>query len=218
MWRCRRWRDRKACALAAWNPYQPAFPAAAITRACADPALAVAWVDTLLFQEATLRQDRGPLDEDWRWALEGEIDVEGEQALWKLLVIHDQPTNQSWQGTGPMYMSRHMFSGIAVDPEAIDLNLEKVLHDATANLYEPYKQPLEMTLPPLAMSNDQALAIADPEATLAQYVTQMTAQFIRGEVDLDAGWDTYLATLEGMGLTPYLQMYQEIYDARTTPG
>jgi hypothetical protein len=75
-----------------------------------------------------------------------------------------------------------------------------------------------MTLPPLAMSNDQALAIADPEATLAQYVTQMTAQFIRGEMDLDAGWDSYLATLEGMGLTPYLQMYQEIYDARTTPG
>ena len=204
--------------LAAWNPYQPAFPAAAITSACADPALAVAWVDTLLFQEATLRMDRGPLDEDWRWALEGEIDVEGEQALWKLLVIHDQPTNQSWQGTGPMYMSRHMFSGIAVDPEAIDLNLEKILHDATADLYEPAKQPLEMTLPPLAMSNDQALAIADPEATLAQYVTRMTAQFIRGEADLDAGWDAYLATLEGMGLTPYLQMYQEIYDARTAAG
>lgn len=200
---------------AAWNPYQPAFPAAAITSACPDPALAVAWVDTLLFQEATLRQDRGPLDEDWRWALEGEIDVEGEQALWKLLVIHEDPTNQSWQGTGPMYMSRHMFSGIAVDPEAIDLNLEKILHDATANDYEPYKQPEEMTLPPLALTNDQALAIADPEATLAQFVTQMTAQFIRGEADLEGGWDPYLATLEGMGLTPYLAMYQEFYDART---
>jgi putative aldouronate transport system substrate-binding protein len=199
---------------AAWNPYLPAFAAATVTSACQNPGLAVAWVDTLLWQEATLRQDRGPLDEDWRWALEGEIDVEGEQALWKLLVIHEEPTNQSWQGTGPMYMSRHMFSSIAVDPEAIDLNLEKVLHDATANDYEPYKQPLEMTLPPLAFTNDQALAIADPEATISQYVKQMMAQFIRGETDLDGGWDAYLATLEGMGLAPYLQVYQEVYDAK----
>lgn len=199
---------------AAWNPYLPAFPAATITSACKDPALAVAWVDTLLWQEATLRQDRGILDEDWRWALEGEIDVEGEQALWKLLVIHSEPTNQSWAGTGPICMSRHMFSSIAVDLEAIDLNLEKVLHDATANDYEPYKQPLEMTLPPLALSNDQAIAIADPEATISQYVKQMMAQFIRGETDLDGGWDAYLATLEGMGLAPYLQVYQEVYDAK----
>lgn len=199
---------------AAWNPYQPAFAAATITSACQNPALAAAWVDTLLWQEATLRQDRGPLDEDWRWALEGEIDVEGEQALWKLLVIHAEPTNQSWQGTGPMYMSRHMFSSIAVDPEAIDLNLEKVLHDATANDYEPYKQPLEMTLPPLAFTNDQAIAIADPGASIAAYVSQMLAQFVRGETDLDTGWDAYLATLDQMGLAPYLQVYQDVYDAK----
>ncbi len=199
---------------AAWNPYQPAYAAAAITNACKDPALAVAWIDTLLWQEATLRQDRGPLDEDWRWALEGEIDVEGEQALWKLLVIHSEPTNQSWQGTGPLYMSRHMFSSIAVDPEAMDLNLEKVLHDATANNYEPYKQPREMTLPPLAFTAEQAVAIADPEAAIGQFVQQMMAQFIRGEADLDADWDTYLSTLEQMGLTPYVQVYQDAYDAK----
>jgi putative aldouronate transport system substrate-binding protein len=199
---------------AAWNPYQPAFAAATITSACQDPALAVAWIDTLLWQEATLRQDRGPLDEDWRWALEGEIDVEGEQALWKLLVIHEDPTNQSWQGTGPLYFSRHMFSSIAVDPEAIDLNLEKVLHDATANLYEPHKQPREMTLPPLAFTSDQAVAIADPEATIGQYVQQMLAQFVRGEADLDADWESYLATLDQMGLGPYIQMYQDAFDAK----
>jgi putative aldouronate transport system substrate-binding protein len=199
---------------AAWNPYLPAFPAAAITNACQNPALAVAWIDTLLWQEATLREDRGPLDQDWRWALEGEVDVLGGQALWKLLVIHDQPTNQSWQGTGPIYFSRRMFSGIAIDPAAIDLNLEKILHDTTANDYEPYKQPREMTLPPLAFTNDQAIAIADPEATIGTYVQQMLAQFVRGEADLDAGWDSYLATLEGMGLAPYLEVYQAVYDAK----
>ncbi len=42
----------------------------------------------------------------------------------------------------------------------------------------------------------------------------MMAQFIRGEADLDAGWDTYLSTLEQMGLTPYVQVYQDAYDAK----
>jgi hypothetical protein len=42
----------------------------------------------------------------------------------------------------------------------------------------------------------------------------MLAQFIRGETDLDAGWDAYLATLDQMGLAPYLQVYQDIYDAK----
>ena len=71
-----------------------------------------------------------------------------------------------------------------------------------------------MTLPPLALTNDQAIAIADPEATIGQYVQQMLAQFVRGETDLDAGWDAYLGTLDGMGLAPYLQVYQDVYDAK----
>ena len=71
-----------------------------------------------------------------------------------------------------------------------------------------------MVLPPLTFTEEQATAIADPEATITQYVNQMFAQFVRGEADVDAEWDQYLATLEGMGLAAYLQVYQEAYDAK----
>ena len=64
---------------AAWDPATD-DPAAVITSACKDPALAVRWIDTLYWQEATLRSDDGVLGEDWRWAEEGETDVDGEQA------------------------------------------------------------------------------------------------------------------------------------------
>jgi putative aldouronate transport system substrate-binding protein len=69
-------------------------------------------------------------------------------------------------------------------------------------------------LPPLAFTEKQAVAIADPEATIVQYVKEMFTRFVRGEGDIDAEWDQYLATLDGMGLAPYLQVYQEAYDAK----
>jgi putative aldouronate transport system substrate-binding protein len=71
-----------------------------------------------------------------------------------------------------------------------------------------------MVLPPLAFTEEQAVAIADPEATIVQHVKEMFTRFVRGEGDIDAEWDQYLATLDGMGLTPYLQVYQEAYDAK----
>jgi putative aldouronate transport system substrate-binding protein len=196
---------------AAWIP-TTGFPGAVITSACKDPAVAVAWIDSLYGQEATMRQFRGVPGEDWRWAEEGELDVEGQQAVWKLLNASVEPSNHSWAGTGPMYVSAHLFSSIAVDPNTVDYDFEALLHTETKTNYEPYRQPQEMVLPPLTLSEEQATAISDPEATIVQYVDQMFAQFVRGEADIDAGWDEYLSTLEGMGLAAYLQVYQDAYD------
>ena len=198
---------------AAWIP-TTGTPGAVITSACKDPALAVRWIDSLYGQEATLRQYRGVPGEDWRWAEEGELDVEGRQAVWKLLNASVEPGNHSWAGTAPMYVSDYLFSTIAVDPDTADFNFEALLHSETKTNYEPYQQPAEMVLPPLTLTEEQATAIADPEATITQFVNQMFTAFVRGESDIDAEWEQYLATLEGMGLADYVRIYQEAYDAQ----
>ncbi len=113
-----------------------------------------------------------------------------------------------------MYVSDYLFSTIAVDPETANYNFEALLHSETTTKYEPYRQPQEMVLPPLTFSEEQATALADPEATITQYVNQMFAQFVRGDADIDGAWEEYLATLDGMGLDAYLQVYQEAYDAK----
>ena len=86
-------------------------PAAVITSACKDPALAVRWIDTLYWQEASLRSHDGVLGEDWRWAEEGELSVAGTQALWKLLTESVGPTDRTWGGVGPAYWSSFMGMG-----------------------------------------------------------------------------------------------------------
>jgi putative aldouronate transport system substrate-binding protein len=42
----------------------------------------------------------------------------------------------------------------------------------------------------------------------------MFTRFVRGDADIDAEWDNYVATLDGMGLANYLQVYQDAYDAK----
>lgn len=197
---------------AAWEPAW-SDPAAVITSACKDPALAVKWIDTLYWQEASLRSHNGVPGEDWRWAEEGEVNVGGTQALWKLLAESVGPTDRTWGGVGPAYWSSFMGNGGVVDPQTAATSIDGLLYQA-AKSYEPYKQPAELVLPALSFNSDQATAIADPEATIRQYVNQMLTAFVRGDTDLDSGWDQYVSTLDQMGLAPYLQVYQDAYDAK----
>lgn len=59
-------------------------------------------------------------------------------------------------------------------------------------------------------------SVAEERATLVTdltlYCEAATAQFITGEVDVDEGWDNYVATLENMGLSRLLEIEQETYD------
>ena len=56
--------------------------------------------------------------------------------------------------------------------------------------------------------------MVDLTAALATYVSEMTARFTIGDVDIQDGWDDYLAELENIGLSRYLALVQEAYDNR----
>ena len=57
---------------------------------------------------------------------------------------------------------------------------------------------------------------ADERATLVtdirNYLSNMKAQFITGEKDIEAEWDAFQATLQGMGLEKLLSIEQSAYD------
>lgn len=41
---------------------------------------------------------------------------------------------------------------------------------------------------------------------------QMTARWISGESDVDADWDSYVETLNRIGVETYVSIYQKAYD------
>jgi putative aldouronate transport system substrate-binding protein len=68
-------------------------------------------------------------------------------------------------------------------------------------------------LPPLYFSPDQAQDVAGFAATINPYVMQTFAQVCTGDLDVEDDWESYLGTLEGMGLPQFLALNQEVYDA-----
>ena len=43
-------------------------------------------------------------------------------------------------------------------------------------------------------------------------VSEMTLRFINGTDDIDAGWDEYVAQIEGMGIQKVIDCYQAAYE------
>ena len=54
--------------------------------------------------------------------------------------------------------------------------------------------------------------ISDIYTPIKSYVEECWALFVTGEMDIDAQWDEYIATLESMGLAEAIQATQSCYD------
>lgn len=60
---------------------------------------------------------------------------------------------------------------------------------------------------------DEADTFTSIQTMLQEYVKSSMAQFIVGELDLEADWDSYVETLQGYGVDTYVQLYQKAVDA-----
>lgn len=195
----------------AHNPYTPfAVSSFVVTSQCDDPALAVRWADGMYEAEATMRLCYGIPGENWRWAEEGEIGIDGEPAWWKRLTTYGGVQNNHWNEQGPALRTEKLRHSEAVE----GVNLAQILFRETREKYDQFQQPDEWMLPPLFFSQEQAESVATLGATLDGLVLQTLAQAIIGDIEIESQWDTYLDQLRGSGLEQFLRAHQEAYDAR----
>jgi len=89
-----------------------------------------------------------------------------------------------------------------------------VLLEETRVAYEPYARSIDDLIPPLALTRAQAAEVTELRLSITDYVAQMTAEFVLGRQDLDAGWDNFVATLESLGVNRLAEIYQAAYDAQ----
>ncbi len=59
----------------------------------------------------------------------------------------------------------------------------------------------------LAMNEEETEVYNEKWSDISKYVAQMFTGFVRGEYDIDAQWDEYIANLNGMGLEELLDCY-----------
>ncbi|MAS33738.1 MAG: ABC transporter substrate-binding protein [Anaerolineaceae bacterium] len=196
---------------AAYNPYAVSSGRCVISANTAYPEIAFRFCDGFYDREATLRSVFGLPDEQWRWAEDGEIGLNGEPAIWRRLSTFGELQNVHWAQVNPSYRPNHLRLGEAQrGPE----DLEVRLYSETKERMEPYARPLGDVIPPLSFTLEQATELADLELSLEDYIRQMEAEFVLGRADLDSGWDAYVSTLDTLGLARWVEIHQEAYDTQ----
>lgn len=193
-----------------------------ITDKCKDPAAALRWVDTFFSETGDLCSQYGAEEgKDWVLNPEGEVGLNGKPALYKVVNVYSaEPQNHDWQDIGIRVAPAEYRLGQAVDAN-VDTGtaegLEKMLFEATKNLYEPYAQKegeLDV-LPTLKLTDQEATDIQTIRVEVTKFIAENQVAFITGQKDIDKEWDNFKKGLDGAGLQTLLQTYQTAYERQT---
>ncbi|MBO9589821.1 extracellular solute-binding protein [Devosia sp.] len=180
---------------------------------------AIKIVDYMFTMEGHAGAEYGKEGEQWLRPVEGDLALDPDYPpLYNQLPVDPNapPTNAAWGAMG-QYFSDKEWRGGQVQPNEIyePAGFERRLFEATL-LYEG-KYPADQLFPYWNIWTDPATAdeLAQLQVNLQNYVTQANAEFVTGQRDIndDGAWAAYLADIEGLGLTRYLELYQTGYDA-----
>ncbi len=205
--------------IAWYTAYQAVVSGAVcITDKCENVEAALRWVDFFYSETGDLCSQYGA-DEGTDWVLdpEGKVGLNGEPAKYEVLNVYSPDTqNHDWQDVGIRVAPEGYRMGQAVDADVdpYDPNgLEKLLYEASKNLYEPYGQNSKYTdLPELKVTDEESTEVSTIAVEIEKLIAEDGVAFMTGKKDIDKEWDNYLTSLENAGLTKYLEVYQTAYD------
>ncbi len=182
------------------------------------PEASMRWVDDMFDYTNDMIRGWGAEGVAWRVAEPGEMGLDGvTPALFKTLIPFDeQAQNEHWSWLGVEYTDNALWNGINVTTPDMDLyspeGFEKLLWVETEEKYAPYTSTEYFELPALRMDSDDADELSMLKVQLKNYIEESRSRFIIGDLNLDNDWDTYLSTLEDLGLSRYLELEQKAYD------
>ena len=190
-----------------------------ITDKCKYPEAALRWIDYFFTTEGALSSQYGAEEgKDWVLNPEGEVGLNGEPALYKVLNPYSgEAQNHDWQDVQLKYFPATFRFGEATDPN-IDVNtsagIEKLLLEETKNKMEPYAQKDGDwdVLPSLKLTDEEITEIQTIGVELQNYITENRVAFVTGTKDLDKDWDSYLQGFDKLNLNKLLEVYQTAYD------
>ena len=175
-----------------------------ITKECKDPALAIRWADLFYSPEYV----------NWYWmGIEGETYEYNEDGTWQW-ILQDGETVQDIRNykclqslnLGPSMCPTDWFK-IAGDPTESVMNAERI------QIVEDAPGACRLAVPVMYYDDEVNNEIKILRTDLNAYYDETIAKFVVGELDIDAYWDTFVKTLNGMGAEDLIGYLQATYDA-----
>ena len=153
----------------------------------------------------------GPRGYQWDWPEDGALGMRGKPAIFQTYFDRADPA-MTPTFEPPFYLTIDTFIGWAqVQDMTLPTGYERFLTVAT-DVYAQYK-PKEVVPGAFWMDDDVADMYAQYRTEFESYIKQNMATFITGQKSLDADWDAYVKGLNAIGLSQYLKILQDAYDA-----
>lgn len=198
---------------ATYAPWGIGYGRWVVTSSAENPEAAFRLGDFMYSLDSTIRNVFGEENVDWAWADEGMVGIDGGPALYDNINQWGEGIqNQSWQQAAIQYRTSEFRLGQNADGDYV----EPLLYKASNENMLPYAPPIDRLIPPLVLSEDQSRELADLRLALETYVDEMKVNFIIGNANIDAEWETYLATLDSLGLSRLQEIFQEAYDTQAS--
>ena len=120
--------------------------------------------------------------------------------------VWGENTSAFWHNQQPRYASLEFFNHATdwYDPETFvyyNGNYGRLASISKEYYSEAHPQ---YNLPVLAYTNEEQEAITETQVAYPDVVTEWVMKFITGELDVDADWDSYVTSLNNLGLQTYL--------------
>ena len=195
--------------VARYTPYYPGEAGFNLTTECEIPEIAMRWADTLYQEDVSLSIYLGDEGTGWEYIDPSEevLSLSGGKATWRAL-DSSEATNYTWGQGANFFISTSLEANMAVDENS---SMEYFLYKEVQEKYEPYQASLDLIAPPIDIGTDNAARILEIQTSLDEYINTMTVKFIIGQEDIETGWENYVNTLDKMGLSEYLEYYNEAY-------
>lgn len=204
-----------------WAPYSMARPSCKsfITADCEYPELAFRVMDAVAREDLSLTMRYGEQDVDWEYTTEGEIRhkyLEGFEAIYGQPATSRTPwTSENaiiWNDNAFNMLPPKLFAGLAGEPypEGNRRYQMDTLWYASVPLRNS-KHPDELAFG-LVKTQEEIDMVFDIETNLQSYVMEAQSNFVLGNKDVEADWEAYLAELENIGLSYYIEVMQGAYD------
>ncbi len=172
----------------------------AITKDNKSPEATIRWVDEFFSEEFGVEVHLGEL---------GKV-IEKADGKYKVVtppkgVSSSQFKFQSCPGPyAPGVISKEVYENKLIQNESANRKTQAYkLYDEFAT-----KEPL----PILNFTNGDLQEISVIKTDIDNYVKEMKAKWITGQVDIESTWDKYVKKLKEMGADKYVEMYQKAYE------
>ena len=184
----------------------------ALSSSCPYPAAAFRLGDLMYTEEFSMLDSWGIEGVDWERSAPGTPAVDGTPTAVLTPVGSELglAPNTNWNSQSARYMYFEDYHSKRALNEGTEF--ERMLYSETEKNYMPFVPDDEQIVPRLSFLGDEANEIVDIETQLIEYVNEMVARFVTGDVDIDDGWDAYLRELDNIGLERYIEIYQKSYD------